>query len=132
MQPTVSGQIGGDGFAFILNNGFKITWKTHCLQPNAMYQIGEFWLRYGYAINRFWKPTDLNVMTNFTYWKFKELNVIAANCTEVYKNAIRGIFEKGVTVWTNPAKIGVIDVADNKAQPGLNLELISPTRKVFE
>lgn len=132
MQPTTSGQIGGDGFAFILNNGFKITWKTHCLQPNAMYQIGEFWLRYGYAINRFWKPTDLNLMTNFTYWKFKELNVVGANCTEIYKNAIRGIFEKGVTVWTNPAKIGLIDIADNKPRPGTKLELVPPTRKVFE
>nr|DAU75545.1 MAG TPA: Major tail protein [Caudoviricetes sp.] len=132
MQPTTSGQIGGDGFAFILNNGFKITWKTHCLQPNAMYQIGEFWLRYGYAINRFWKPTDLNIMTNFTYWKFKELNVVGANCTEIYKNAIRGIFEKGVTVWTNPAKIGLIDIADNKPRPGMKVELVPPTRKVFE
>lgn len=132
MQPTTSGQIGGDGFAFILNNGFKITWKTHCLQPNAMYQIGEFWLRYGYAINRFWKPIDLNLMTNFTYWKFKELNVVGANCTEIYKNAIRGIFEKGVTVWTNPDKIGLIDIADNKPRPGMKLELLPHTRKVFE
>ena len=131
MQPTVSGQIGGDGFAFILNNGFKITWKTHCLQANAMYQIGEFWLRYGYAINRFWKPTDLNLMTHFTYWKFKELNLVAANCTEIYKNAIRGIFEKGVTVWTEPDKIGVTDIGDNKPREGMVIELNRDAKKSY-
>lgn len=131
MQPTMSGQIGGDAFAFIMNNGFKITWKVHCIQENAMHQIGEFWLRYGYAINRFWKPTDLNLMTHFTYWKFKELNVIAANCTEIYKNAIRGIFEKGVTVWTEPDKIGVTDIGDNKPRSGLTLEINRDSKKSY-
>ena len=131
MQPTTSGQIGGDAFAFIMNNGFKVTWKVHCIQENALHQIGEFWLRYGYAINRFWKPTDLNLMSHFTYWKFKELNVIAANCTEIYKNAIRGIFEKGVTVWSEPDKIGVTDIGDNKPRPGLVLEINRDTKKSY-
>jgi len=128
MQPSVSGQIGGDGFAFIMNNGFKVSWKLHTIQPNAVYQIGEFWFRYGYAVNRFWRLQNLNVMSNFTYWKMKELNISEAQCTEIYKNAIRGIFEKGVTVWNDPKKIGVIDVADNTPRTDLKIKIARPTR----
>ena len=130
-QPSVSGQIGGDGFAFGMNDGFYVYFALHGLFPNAYHMIGEFWLRYGYAINRFWKPSVLSLMNNFTYWKFKELNIIAGNCTEVFRNAIRGIFEKGVTVWRDPDKIGVIDIGDNMKRQEIQVELKSVTSKSY-
>lgn len=130
-QPSVSGQIGGDGFAFNMNNGFYVYFALHGLFNNAYHMIGEFWLRYGYAINRFWKPDILSLMTNFTYWKFKELNISTANCTEIYRNAIRGIFEKGVTVWRNPDKIGLIDIGDNMPRQDVRIELGSVTSRHY-
>ena len=40
---------------------------------------------------------------------------------ETYKQAIRGILEKGVTVWSNPNDIGNIDTADNEPLEGIYL-----------
>jgi len=39
----------------------------------------------------------------------------------MFKQAIRGIFEKGVTVWANPADIGTIDIGDNAPLEGVIL-----------
>jgi hypothetical protein len=61
------------------------------------------------------------VMTRFTYWKLRETYITAAQCPETFKQAIRGIFEKGVTVWNNPADIGNIDIADNAIVAGIQL-----------
>ena len=36
-----------------------------------------------------------------------------------YRLTIKGIFESGVTVWTDPAKIGVTDYGDNTPLPGI-------------
>lgn len=112
-QPTTSGQIGGDAF-----NLARYKWgydlKLKMLSPAAMKVIGEFWLRYGYAVQLYkTPPANLQVMTSFTYWKMKETN-IRGNIPEPMKQAIRGIFEKGVTVWNDPNEIGVIDMAINQ------------------
>ena len=57
----------------------------------------------------------LNCMTHFTYWKLKELYLVSSECPELYRKTIRGIFEKGVTVWKDPRNIGKPNVlTDNK------------------
>ena len=82
--------------------------------------IGEYWLRYGYAVRQFLKPPrDLHCMNNFTYWKMAETYLTCASADEGAKDVIRGIFEKGVTVWANPDNIGRIDIADNTPLPGI-------------
>jgi len=92
------------------------------LQPAVMAAIGEFWLRYGYAINRFGRmPANFRVMEKFTYWKLRESYITSASMPEQYKQTIRGIFEKGVTVWTNAADMGYIDIADNAPLTGVTL-----------
>lgn len=121
IQPTTSGQLGGQASNFV--NGtmeFSIRWK---LIDNAnMRRIGEFWLRYGYAINQFSKmPDNFMVMSHFTYWKLRETYIIAGAMPETYKQAIRGIFEKGVTVYARPEYIGNIDMGINKPLAGITL-----------
>jgi len=59
-------------------------------------------------------------MTKFTYWKMSESYIKAAPMPESYKQVIRGIFEKGVTVWATPADIGNIDISDNAIIPGIS------------
>lgn len=112
-QPSVSGQAGGSGFN--LSNGlmgFRIIFKT--MQPKATRSVGDYFLRYGYAFGEFIQPPkDLKCMTNFSYWKMKETYLICSNADEGVKNVIRGIFEKGVTVWNDPNKIGNIGLGDN-------------------
>ena len=113
-QPSVSGTAGGDGFN--LANGFmgvEIRYKT--IATAAQEIIGEYWFRYGYACRRFiTPPQDLRVMDHMTYWKMLEVNLINAECDEFSRDAIRGILEKGVTVWSSPDDIGVFDPATDE------------------
>jgi hypothetical protein len=121
IQPTTAGQVGGDAFLLARYQiGYDLRVKT--MSPDAMAQVGDYWLRYGYRVNRFTKiPKSLKVMTRFTYWKLKESYVISSQCPEMYKQVIRGIFEKGVTVWSIPTDIGNVDLADNDPLPGVTL-----------
>lgn len=120
-QPTTAGQMGGDAFNLATYKwGVDIKIKT--LPAAFINAIGEFWLRYGYAINRFGQmPSSFQVMEKFTYWKLKETYITGSSCPENFKQVIRGIFEKGVTVWKNPADIGTIDIADNAPLTGVTL-----------
>lgn len=121
IQPTTAGQIGGDAFNL---STFKwgVFARIKTLQPAAMAIIGEFWLRYGYAINRFGRmPSSYQVMDTFTYWKLRETYITSSTCPEGFKQTIRGIFEKGVTVWADPAKIGNVDMSENAPLAGVTL-----------
>ena len=118
IQPTTSGQVGGEAF-MLAKLGWGVHAKVKTLQPAAMAAIGEFWLRYGYAVQRWAKmPASLMVMSKFTFWKLKETYITSSRCPEPYKQAIRGIFEKGVTVWVNPNDIGNVDNATNTPRVG--------------
>lgn len=119
VPPTTSGALGGD--AFNLANGLiGVMVRFRQIPPAAMRSIGEVWLRYGYYVQRFMKlPADLMAMSNFTYWKLHELYVRGLTCPEEYRLTVKGIFESGVTVWTDPDKIGVTDYADNVPLSGI-------------
>ena len=119
VPPTTSGALGGD--AFNLANGLiGVLVRFRQIPPAAMQAIGEVWLRYGYYVQRFMKlPTNLMAMSNFTYWKLHELYVRSSTCPEEYRLTVKGIFESGVTVWTDPDKIGVTDYADNTPLAGI-------------
>lgn len=119
-SPTIGAASGGD--AVLLGNGHAEVWARFKRLPDAaMRNVGEFWLRYGYYIQRFVTlPDSLMCMTNFTYWKLHEFYLRSSTCPEEYRLTIKGIFEKGVTVWNNPSKIGVTDYADNDPLPGIS------------
>lgn len=119
VPPTTSGALGGDSFN-LANGLIGVMVRFRQISPAAMQAIGEVWLRYGYYVQRFMRlPTNLMAMSNFTYWKLHELYVRSSNCPEEYRLTVKGIFESGVTVWTDPDKIGVTDYADNKPLPGI-------------
>lgn len=120
--PSVVGQQGGEPFNVI--NGIA-DFRVEVLMPSQgiINAVGEYWLRYGYAVNRFSLiPQNLKVMTKFTYWKLKETYIRAGDMPETFKQALRGILEKGVTVWNDPDDIGVVDPADNKPLQGIKLD----------
>ncbi len=120
-QPTTSGQLGGDAFNLAAWEwGYLLKFKM--VTTAVMRMIGEHWLRYGYAINRYFNVGKrFHVMSNFTYWKMLECTIIDGAMPELFKQAIRGIFEKGVTVWKNPDDIGVIDPGNNNPESGVRL-----------
>lgn len=120
-QPSISGQIGGDTFNLVHGQGrVSLRWKM--LDRAHIASIGDYWLRYGYAVSRFTDiPSSLMVMTKFTYWKLSETYFYSATVPEAFKQAYRGMFEKGVTVWRNPDDIGRIDWSDNEPLEGIKL-----------
>lgn len=112
-QPTASGGIGGDAFLLSAHK-LGVDIKMKMLPRGAMERVGEYWLRYGYAVNRFMvMPESLMTMSNFTYWKLKESHIIESECPEPYKAALRGIMESGVTIFKNPDHIGRLDPYSN-------------------
>ena len=116
LSPTMSGQIGGEPFMYIANAGFKVQINFRVLQENMYQMIGDYWLRYGYAVNRFINMAQnrLSLFSKFTYWKVKDMKLGAGTrCPELYKNTIRGIFEKGVTVYLKPDYIRDTDIYTN-------------------
>ena len=122
--PSTVGQMGGQGFMW--KNGlvgFAVNYKT--AGGAAMRTVCDFWARYGYKIQRFYnfenaKMTALKVMNHFSYWKVSETYITCAKANEAEKDAIRGVLEKGVTVWGNPSEIGNISPVENA--PLYNIE----------
>lgn len=119
--PTTSGALGGD--MFNLSNGIMgvlVRFKT--CAPSALRAAGEYMLRYGYFVQRFvTPPASLECMTKFTFWQMQEAYV-RGMLPEEYRLTIKGMFERGVTVWNKPEYIGVTDWADNEPLPGISYE----------
>lgn len=109
LSPTQSGTMGGGMYAIL--GVFGLTnWYLYAQTVNPEYQrlIGSYWSRFGYAVNDYVdivKQSNLNLMSNFTYWKFQDLVVEGADVDETNRLVIKGIFEKGTTVYKDPTKI---------------------------
>lgn len=119
--PGMLGQYGGDVLNFVHDGlGVSLRWKM--VDGSAVARLGEFWLRYGYNVHRFGTlPPKLACMSKFTYWKLAETYITTGGVPEFFKQAIRGILEKGVTVWSDANDIGNIDPATNTPLAGITL-----------
>lgn len=116
-QPSIVGQTGGD--AFNLTNGYMgIEVRYKVINVDAIRVIGDYWGKYGYACRECVNmgAFSLNQMKYYTYWKFTDIYIENASCAENDKDTIRGIFQKGVTVWRKPAEIGTVMPPDNTPQ----------------
>lgn len=124
IPPSVVGQTSGYVSAMVANN-MVIDCRVRFLSESAMRRIGDFWLRYGYLMNVWIKmPSTLTLMSEFTYWKLAECYLEKANIPESFKGTIRGIFEKGVTVWRSPQRIGTVNVRNNRVIRDVKVRLI--------
>lgn len=120
IQPSVAGQFGGD-MANISHGAMEISIRWKLIDEAAVRIIGDYWLRFGYAIRAFiTPPQSLMVMTKFTYWKMTEAYLTSSMVPESHKNSLRGILEKGVTVYGDPDDIGMVDFADNDPLSGVS------------
>ena len=89
------------------------TLQSYTLTPDYRKLIADYWNRFGYSVNEYMVPTTLQLMSSFTYWKFQDLIVSGTDLPETYRLSIKGIFEKGVTVFSKPDDIGGgMDVMD--------------------
>lgn len=116
-QPSIVGQAGGDGFN--LSNGYMgIEVRYKVINADAVRVIGDYWGKYGYACRECVNmgAFGLHQMQYYTYWKFTDIYIENASCAESDKDAIRGIFSKGVTIWRNPDEIGTVMPYNNRPQ----------------
>lgn len=116
-QPSIVGQAGGDGFN--LSNGYMgIEVRYKVINADAVRVIGDYWGKYGYACRECVNMAafGLHQMQYYTYWKFTDIYIENASCAESDKDAIRGIFSKGVTIWRNPDEIGTVMPYNNRPQ----------------
>ena len=119
MSPAVQGNMSGDVLLYATNR-YRMWRRWRQIMPAAMHNIGEYWLRYGYYVQRFlMPPSNWQVMQHFTFWKMHELYIRSSTCPEEFRLTMKAIFEKGVTVWNNPDEIGVHDYGDNEPLPGI-------------
>lgn len=119
-QPTTSGQNGGMSMNMV-NGLLGVMFKFKRPKREYIKQVGDYWFRYGYYVNRFiTPPVGLRVMSNFSYWKMVEVSLDTDPMPEVYKETIRGILRSGVTVWSDPKKMYHIDVWDNEPLGGVS------------
>ena len=118
--PSTVGQMGGNGFNW--KNGLfcvTIRWKTIC--GAALAAVGDYFRRYGYAVRRWLPlgtPAHMLCMSKFAYWRVLESEITCAWANESERETMRGIVEKGVTLWDAPESIGNTDLADNAARAG--------------
>lgn len=106
-SPSVSGATGGDPFNWIIN-GALIFAKLKMVSQDVIRRQGQFWERYGYACDFFLSnlPDRLQTMNRFSYWKCHDVRVSSSACPQTYVDTLRGILEKGVTVWHEPMRDG--------------------------
>lgn len=103
--PSVSSASGGDPFNWIMN-GALVFAKLKMVSTDVIRRQGQFWERYGYACDFFLSqlPDRLQVMDRFSYWKCQDVRITSSSCPQMYVDTLRGILEKGVTVWHSPMR----------------------------
>lgn len=119
-SPAVVGQSGGNMFNVVNEMlGVRITIKQ--VGGAAKRTLVDYFRRYGYGVRR-WLDCgtvyDMLCMSKFAYWKMEESSITCGSANETERMAIRGVFEKGVTLWAKPELIGNADLTNNEPKPG--------------
>lgn len=99
---------------FYGTNGLQIRIRTQ--SDSAIAQAASQFARYGYALNQVWdvRSSGLCLMENFTYWQANDVWVDVRNqATSEVADEIGDIFENGVTIWSDPERIGKVSIYDN-------------------
>lgn len=113
MAPNVHiGTQSGDGMALeTRRTGFALQVRT----PNAdaTAQLGDFFLRYGYAAQRYYDMSRLSLFSKFTYWQSPDIR-FTQRANSFVMQKMKDIFRAGVTVWTKIDDIGTFCIYDNE------------------
>lgn len=118
--PSTVGQSGGQGFNW--KNGLvciTVTYKT--LSGASLSAVADYFRRYGYSVRRFLSLGSVRhmlCMSKFAYWRAMSASITCADANESERETMRGIIEKGVTLWDAPESIGNTAATDNTARDG--------------
>lgn len=116
--PSTVGTLGGEAALIALDDNMCQV-RLRRINDAAIRNIGEVWLRYGYYVQRYMTlPAHLKCMSHFAYWKCQDVELVRGAMPEEFKLTLKGILEKGVTVWSDPDIIATCDKGDNDPLPG--------------
>ena len=92
-----------------------VTVRVKTQRQSDIAQTAAQFARYGYNLNQVWDMSQgLTLMNNFTYWKASDVWVVDDKGTpNTVQLSLQDIFTQGVTVWSDPDKIGKVSVYDN-------------------
>lgn len=99
---------------YMHTRGIQIKVRTQ--STSAIRQTGDVFARYGYAVNQIWnvEESGLCLMKHFTYWKSTDCWVYdKCETNDTAQNTISALFNRGVTVWSNPKEVGRVNPYDN-------------------
>ncbi len=80
---------------------------------DAIERTGDYFLRYGYAYNKYIDFQDFNLMPKFTYWKCSDVWVYGLDMSDEHMDEIRFFLMGGVTIWRKPEYIGTTSIYEN-------------------
>lgn len=92
--------------------GWKLSVERQC--DTAIQQTGDYFLRWGYALNKYIPFTGFNLMSRFTYWECEEVVFDNNSIADAYLDSVRMLLLGGVTVWRNPDYIYTTTIYDNR------------------
>lgn len=124
LPPTQSGTMSGGFFANLMGWGLPSWFITgHTVMTDQQDRIAKYWQRYGYSVAEYMNiGRNFNLMSVMTYWKCADTTITALDADEGVRAAIRGIFEKGVSVWGSAADIAnYSNMMDNTPSSGTPL-----------
>lgn len=96
------------------NNGVQMKIKT--MSNGDIRQVGDTFLRYGYALNQMWdiEKSGLCPMPHFCFWRASDIWVDdRKSSNNSIQDIIINIFRSGVTIWKNPDEIGKVSIYAN-------------------
>lgn len=118
MPPSTVGQTGGNGFRYANGLQWGVSVRYKRVSEDAIVRAGQFFRRFGMRCHRYVTvPDRLNVCTYYSYYRFGEIYITCASANENEKDAIRGIFTQGTTVWDSPASMGKVLPEQNPVNP---------------
>lgn len=81
---------------------------------NAIMQAATQFARYGYTLGIAVDFETFNLGKNYTYWQCSDVWLHGTQCvTEDISDAIINVLKNGTTIWSDPLKIGKVDIYDN-------------------
>lgn len=90
-------------------------WCELVTQPSdCIAQAGVEMKRYGYMYDGVVDFETFNVMSKFSYWKCKDIWMVAKNLPDAFVDEIRNYLLEGVTIWVSPEFIGNTSVFENE------------------
>lgn len=97
----------------LYDNRGGIQFFEMCVKYEYAKMIDEYFTAYGYCINEVKNPSNsMKTRPNWNYIETREIN-IAGDLPDDDLNALKAMFNSGVTLWHNPATFG--DYSQNNA-----------------